>query len=280
MSTNRNDGESRAARRRGSPRRSAPRPRRRGYVVSHLGHLPHESDCARSGAPRYPALAAAVRTRRRTWRASSRTRRRPSVPWLSVALSPPSPTPSSRTRSTQPPPAVCASAAAPRRRGRRGKACLRRVGHHLVEDQPERHRELDVELHRFELAASRHTSLPLHGVGAQQLPAQRQRVLGEVDRRQALGAVERLVHHRHRAHAVLALLQDLQRRRVVRVGRLEVEQARHHREVVLDAVVDLLEQDLLLAQRVRIVCSAFLRSVMSRIALENRMRPPLRAGSG
>ena len=71
---------------------------------------------------------------------------------------------------------------------------------------------------------------------------QRIQKLLEVDFREILGLVQRLMDQRHRAHAVLAIAQGRLDLRITHAQRLEVEQAVNELQIVLDAMVNLSEQ--------------------------------------
>src|SRR3989454_1255165 len=126
------------------------------------------------------------------------------------------------------------------------KRVLQRIRHQLVDDQPAGHRQIDPEDDLVELDTVADTASRV--VGAEELRNQRPDVLREIDAREVLRAVQHLVDQRHRADPILAFSQQLADGSVGDLGRLQPEQAGGDLQVVLDAVVDLLEQELLLAQ--------------------------------
>ena len=122
------------------------------------------------------------------------------------------------------------------------------VTHMVINDRPAGHRGVDVERDVAEIDFQ--ADVPLVGpVRAEERRRETPRVLREVNDGDVPRLVQLFVNERHRADAVLALPEHLDVAEVPDVPRLEVEEARHDLEVVLHAVVDLLQQDLLLVER-------------------------------
>ena len=129
-----------------------------------------------------------------------------------------------------------------------GEGVLEGVGDELVDDEPARHRAVHVEV---EVAAGRRHLDPLAGevVSAHQLVAEARHVRRHRHVPEIAGAVEVLVHQRHRAQPAADLGEELHHLAVLRPRRLEAEQAADELEVVLHAVVDLFQDRALLAHR-------------------------------
>ena len=136
-------------------------------------------------------------------------------------------------------------AAAAQGGGREG--VLERVGDQLIDDQGAGDDRVDVEgdiLH----GDLQPDGVLVHPVRGEQVGGEAAQVFGQVDLRQGLGLVQLLMDEGHRVDAVLALLEQRDGLRVPDGRQLQVEHAVDDLEVVLDAMVDLLQQRLFLPQ--------------------------------
>ena len=123
---------------------------------------------------------------------------------------------------------------------------LQRVRDKLVQDQPARERVGEHKLHPLEL--QRHAGVRIQRRA--QLPEEDARIAIKINAREVLPVVQLLVDQRHRADAIRAVEQHFSRLGAAHCVRLQPKQARHDLEVVLHAMVDLLQERHLLGERV------------------------------
>ncbi len=129
-----------------------------------------------------------------------------------------------------------------------GECMLQRVRNELIDEQAAGdglvHREgnwlhLNRQLHDARGNACRLEDVARNGPD----------VVGELNTAVVLRLIELLVNQRNREHAITAFFERASRSLAVHFAELHVEQACDHLEIVLDAVVHFLEQDLLLFER-------------------------------
>jgi len=123
-----------------------------------------------------------------------------------------------------------------------------RIREQLSDDETKRDGRIDVEPRLVDLDLQLDT-LRARKDRLQEIRRQLLHVRSEVNLREIFAQVELLVHERDRADPISNLLENLDVVSILEILALEGDEARNHGKIVLNAMVDLFQQDLFLAER-------------------------------